>query len=223
MSLQIGDEAPDFEAETTEGRMRFHEWIGDSWVVLFSAPRGLHSERARPSSWATWPRSSRISTGEREDHRHASVDPIDRHADWAADIEATQGYAPNYPIIGDDDFNVSQLHGTLPREHVGNTRSSAPRPTTRPYARVRARSGPDKKIKLILVDPMTTAATSTRCCAVIDSLRADREAQGRYAVNWQHGEDVITAGSVSNDEAKEIWPDGWRSPAAYIRIVPDPS
>jgi alkyl hydroperoxide reductase subunit AhpC len=219
MSLQIGDEAPDFEAETTEGRMRFHDWIGDSWVVLFSHPKDF-----TPVCTTELGYMAKIKPD--FDRRNVkiiglSVDPVDSHADWYADIEATQGYAPNYPLIGDDDFNVSKLYGMLPASTSGDPleRTPADNQTVRNVFVI----GPDKKIKLILVYPMTTGRNFDEVLRVIDSLQLTAKYRVSTPVNWQHGEDVIIAGSVSNDEAKEIWPDGWEEPRPYIRIVPDPS
>ena len=219
MSLQIGDEAPDFEAETTEGRMRFHDWIGDSWVVLFSHPKDF-----TPVCTTELGYMAKIKPD--FDRRNVkiiglSVDPVDRHTDWSADIEATQGYAPNYPMIGDDDFNVSKLYGMLPASTSGDPleRTPADNQTVRNVFVI----GPDKKIKLILVYPMTTGRNFDEVLRVIDSLQLTAKHRVSTPVNWHHGEDVIIAGSVSNDEAKEIWPDGWEEPRPYIRIVPDPS
>jgi alkyl hydroperoxide reductase subunit AhpC len=219
MSLQIGDTAPDFEAETTEGRIRFHEWIGDSWAVLFSHPRDF-------TPVCTTELGYMASIKPDFDKRNVkiiglSVDPLDNHEKWAADIEETQGTAPNYPIIGDSDFEVSKAYGMLPRDVSGEAteRTPAQNQTVRNVFVI----GPDKKIKLILVYPMTTGRNFDEVLRVIDSLQLTAKHRVATPVNWQSGDDVIIAGSVSNDEAKEIYPDGWESPKPYIRIVPQPT
>jgi thioredoxin-dependent peroxiredoxin len=219
MSLQIGDTAPDFEADTTEGRIRFHEWIGDSWAVLFSHPRDF-------TPVCTTELGYMASIKPDFDERNVkiiglSVDPLDNHEKWAADIEETQGTAPNYPIIGDSDFEVSKAYGMLPRDVSGEAteRTPAQNQTVRNVFVI----GPDKKIKLILVYPMTTGRNFDEVLRVIDSLQLTAKHRVATPVNWQSGDDVIIAGSVSNDEAKEIYPDGWESPKPYIRIVPQPT
>ena len=218
MTLQIGDTAPDFEAETTEGRINFHEWLGDSWGVLFSHPKDF-----TPVCTTELGYMARIKPD--FDRRNVkiiglSVDPVDKHADWAADIEETQGAAPNYPMIGDSDFNVSKLYGMLPASTSGDPaeRTPADNQTVRNVFVV----GPDKKIKLVLVYPMTTGRNFDEVLRVIDSLQLTAKHKVATPVNWQHGDDVIIAGSVSDDEAKETYPDGWQSPKPYIRIVPQP-
>jgi len=219
MSLQIGDTAPDFEADTTEGRISFHEWIGDSWAVLFSHPRDF-------TPVCTTELGYMASIKPDFDKRNVkiiglSVDPLDNHEKWAADIEETQGTAPNYPIIGDADFAVSKAYGMLPRDVSGEAteRTPAQNQTVRNVFVI----GPDKKIKLILVYPMTTGRNFDEVLRVIDSLQLTAKHRVATPVNWQSGDDVIIAGSVSNDEAKEIYPDGWESPKPYIRIVPQPT
>jgi thioredoxin-dependent peroxiredoxin len=219
MSLQIGDTAPDFEAQTTEGEIRFHDWIGDSWVVLFSHPKDF-----TPVCTTELGYMAKIKP--EFDRRGVkiiglSVDPTEAHAAWAADIEETQGKAPNYPIIGDADYSVSKLYGMLPAETAGDPgeRTPADNQTVRNVFVV----GPDKKIKLILVYPMTTGRNFDEVLRVIDSLQLTATHKVSTPVNWQHGEDVIIAGSVSNDEAQELWPEGWESPKPYIRIVSHPS
>jgi thioredoxin-dependent peroxiredoxin len=218
MGLQIGDTAPDFEAETTEGRIRFHDWIGDSWAVLFSHPKDFtpvcttelgYMARIRPEF----------------DRRNVkiiglSVDPVGDHSKWAEDIAETQGEAPNYPIIGDADFNVSKLYGMLPNETSGDPgeRTPADNQTVRNVLVV----GPDKKVKLILVYPMTTGRNFDEVIRVIDSLQLTATHKVATPVNWRQGEDVIIAGSVSDDEAKETYPEGWEAPRPYLRIVPQP-
>ena len=219
MALQLGDTAPDFEAETTEGRIGFHDWIGDSWAVLFSHPKDF-----TPVCTTELGYMAKIKP--EFDRRNVkiiglSVDPVDKHADWAKDIEETQGAAPNYPMIGDADFNVSKLYGMLPADTSGDpaSRTAADNQTVRNVFVV----GPDKKVKLILVYPMTTGRNFDEVIRVIDSLQLTANHKVSTPVNWQHGEDVIIAGSVSDDEARETYPDGWESPKPYIRIVPQPS
>ena len=219
MALQIGDTAPDFKAETTEGPISFHDWIGDSWVVLFSHPKDF-----TPVCTTELGYMAKIKPEfERRKVKIVglSVDPVGNHAKWAIDIEETQGHAPNYPIIGDADFNVSKLYGMLPAETGGEAadRTATDNQTVRNVFVV----GPDKKVKLVLVYPMTTGRNFDEVLRVIDSLQLTAKHRVSTPVNWQQGDDVIIAGSVSNDEAKEIWPDGWQSPKPYIRIVPQPS
>jgi alkyl hydroperoxide reductase subunit AhpC len=211
MALQIGDTAPDFEAETTEGRIRFHDWLGNSWAVLFS-----HPQSARPNS-AIWRGSSRSLTGA----MLMSVDPVDNHARWADDIGETQGHAPNYPMIGDTDLSISKAWGMLPASTTGDAskRTPADNQTVRNVFVI----GPDKKIKLILVYPMTTGRNFDEVLRVIDSLQLTAKHKVATPVNWKQGEDVIIAGSVSDEEAKKTYPDGWTAPRPYIRIVPHPT
>ena len=218
MALQIGETAPDFEAETTEGRISFHEWIGDSWAVLFSHPKDF-------TPVCTTELGYMASIKPEFDRRNVkiiglSVDPVDKHADWAADIEETQGHAPNYPMIGDTDFNVSKLYGMLPASTSGDPadRTPADNQTVRNVFVI----GPDKKIKLILVYPMTTGRNFDEVLRVIDSLQLTAKHKVATPAQWQPGGDVIIAGSVSNDEAMETYPEGWREPKPYIRIVPQP-
>ena len=219
MALQLGDTAPDFEADTTEGRVRFHDWIGDSWAVLFSHPRDF-----TPVCTTELGYMAKIKP--EFDKRNTkiiglSVDPIDNHAKWAADIEETQGTAPNYPMIGDADFKVSKAYGMLPDDVEGDPteRTPAMNQTVRNVFVI----GPDKKIKLILVYPMTTGRNFDEVLRVIDSLQLTAKHKVATPVNWQPGEKVIIAGSVSNDEARETYPEGWEEPKPYIRIVPQPS
>jgi thioredoxin-dependent peroxiredoxin len=218
MALQLNDAAPDFEADTTEGRIRFHDWIGDSWVVLFSHPKDF-----TPVCTTELGYMAKIKP--EFDRRGVkiiglSVDPADRHEDWAKDIEETQGHAPNYPLIGDPDFSVSKAYGMLPASTEGDplARTPADNQTVRNVFVI----GPDKKVKLILVYPMTTGRNFDEVLRVIDSLQLTAKHKVATPVNWQQGEDVIIAGSVSDDEAKETYPDGWESPKPYIRIVPQP-
>ncbi len=219
MALQLGDTAPDFEAQTTEGPINFHDWIGDSWAVLFSHPRDF-------TPVCTTELGYMAEIKPEFDKRNVkviglSVDPVDNHAQWASDIEETQGTAPNYPIIGDGDFKVSKLYGMLPGDTSGDptSRTPADNQTVRNVFVI----GPDKKVKLILIYPMTTGRNFDEVLRVIDSLQLTAKHKVATPVNWKHGEDVIIAGSVSDDEAKDIYPDGWESPKPYIRIVPQPS
>ncbi len=219
MALSIGDVAPDFEADTTEGRIRFYEWIGDSWAVLFSHPKDF-----TPVCTTELGYMAKIKPDfERRNVKiiGLSVDPIDNHAKWASDIEETQGQAPNYPMIGDENFNVSKLYGMLPASTSGDpaARTPADNQTVRTVFVI----GPDKKIKLLLVYPMTTGRNFDEVLRVIDSLQLTAKHKVSTPVNWQPGEDVIIAGSVSDDEAKTIYPEGWKAPRPYIRIVPQPS
>lgn len=218
MTLQIGETAPDFEAETTEGPINFHDWVGDSWAVLFSHPRDF-----TPVCTTELGYLAKIKP--EFDRRNVkvlglSVDPVENHEKWAADIEETQGFAPNYPLIGDADFNVSKLYGMLPADTSGDPtqRTPADNQTVRNVFVV----GPDKKIKLLLAYPMTTGRNFDEVLRVIDSLQMTAKHKVATPVNWQQGDDVIIAGSVSNDEAKETYPEGWKEPKPYIRIVPQP-
>jgi alkyl hydroperoxide reductase subunit AhpC len=218
MSLKIGDTAPDFEAQTTEGTIHFHDWLGDSWGVLFSHPKDF-----TPVCTTELGYMARIKP--EFDKRNVkiiglSVDPVGDHSRWADDIRETQGTAPNYPLIGDGDFNVSKLYGMLPAAVSGDSskRTAADNLTVRNVFVV----GPDKKIKLILVYPMTTGRNFDEVLRVIDSLQLTAKHRVATPVNWQPGEDVIIAGSVNDEEAKKIYPDGWKAPRPYLRIVPQP-
>jgi alkyl hydroperoxide reductase subunit AhpC len=218
MGLKIGDVAPDFEAETTEGRIRFHEWIGDSWAVLFSHPKDFtpvcttelgYMARLKPEFDK---RNTKIIG--------LSVDPVDDHARWANDIKETQGHAPNYPMIGDSDLHVGKLYDMLPAS-VGDSskgRTAADNMTVRNVFVV----GPDKKIKLILVYPMTTGRNFDEVLRVLDSLQLTAKHKVATPVNWKQGDDVIIAGSVSDEDAKKTYPGGWKAPRSYLRIVPQP-
>ncbi len=219
MSLALGDTAPDFTANTTEGKISFHDWIGDSWAVLFSHPKDF-----TPICTTELGYMAKIKP--EFDKRNVkiiglSVDPTDKHEQWANDIKETQGAAPNYPIIGDADFNVSKLYGMLPASTSGDPaqRTPADNQTVRNVFVI----GPDKKIKLILVYPMTTGRNFDEVLRVIDSLQLTAKHKVSTPVNWQPGQNVIISGSVSNDDAKKLWPDGWEAPRPYIRIVPDPT
>jgi alkyl hydroperoxide reductase subunit AhpC len=219
MALTIGDTAPDFEAQSTEGPIRFHEWIGDSWAVLFSHPKDF-----TPVCTTELGYMAKIKP--EFDRRGAkiiglSVDPTDRHDEWAKDIAETQGTAPNYPIIGDTDYNVAKLYGMLAADTSGDVaaRTAADNQTVRNVFVI----GPDKKIKLILVYPMSTGRNFDEVLRVIDSLQLTAKHQVSTPAQWNPGENVIISGSVSDDQAREQYPDGWESPRPYIRIVPQPS
>jgi thioredoxin-dependent peroxiredoxin len=218
MSLKIGDIAPDFEAETTQGPIRFHEWLGDSWAVLFSHPKDF-----TPVCTTELGYMARIKP--EFDKRNAkiiglSVDPVDNHQRWATDIKETQGHAPNYPMIADTNLKVSKLYGMLASDLEGSCegRTAADNMTVRNVFVI----GPDKKIKLILVYPMTTGRNFDEVLRVIDSLQLTAKHKVATPAQWKHGDDVIIAGSVSDDEAKKTYPDGWKAPRPYLRIVPQP-
>ncbi len=218
MSLRINEIAPDFTADTTVGPIRFHDWVGDGYAVLFSHPKDF-----TPVCTTELGYMARIKPD--FDRRNVkiiglSVDPIDNHAKWAADIEETQGHAPNYPMIGDSDFEVSKLYGMLPADTSGEAteRTPADNQTVRNVFVI----GPDKKIKLILVYPMTTGRNFDEVLRVVDSLQLTAKHKVATPVNWQQGDDVIIAGSVSDEDAKKTYPDGWESPRPYNRIVPQP-
>ena len=210
MTLQINDTAPDFEADTTEGRIRFYDWAGDDWVVMFSHPKDF-----TPICTTELGYMARIKP--EFDRRGVkiiglSVDPVDKHANWAKDIEETQGVAPNYPMIGDADFNVSKLYGMLPASVSGDPadRTPADNQTVRNVFVI----GPDKKVKLVLVYPMTTGRNFDEVLRVVDSLQLTANHKVATPVNWKDGDNVVIAGSVSDDEAREKYPDGWETPQA---------
>jgi alkyl hydroperoxide reductase subunit AhpC len=219
MTLKLGDVAPDFEADTTEGHIKFHDWIGDSWAVLFSHPKDFtpvcttelgYMAKIKPDFES---RNVKIIG--------LSVDPLDKHEGWAKDIEETQGAAPNYPIISDADFEVSKLYGMLPAETSGDAaaRTPADNQTVRNVFVI----APDKTLRLILVYPMTTGRNFDEVLRVIDSLQLTAKHKVATPVNWKQGEKVIISGAVTNEQAKETWPEGWEEPKPYIRIVPQPS
>jgi alkyl hydroperoxide reductase subunit AhpC len=215
--MRIGDTAPDFEAQTTEGPVRFHEWIGNSWAVMFSHPKDFTPVCTTELGYMAKIKSE-------FDHRGVkviglSVDPVDRHLAWAHDIEETQGTAPNFPSIGDADYEVSKLYDMLPADVSGDAlaRTPADNQTVRNVFVI----GPDKKIKLILVYPMTTGRNFDEVLRVIDSLQLTANHKVATPVNWQQGDDVIIAGSVTNEQARELFGD-WEEPKPYIRIVPQP-
>ena len=218
MSLSIGSTAPDFEADTTEGPISFHDWLGDSWGVLFSHPRDF-------TPVCTTELGYMASIKPEFDNRGVkiiglSVDPLGNHEKWATDIAETQGTAPNYPIISDADFEISKAYGMLPDDVSGDPteRTPADNQTVRNVFVI----GPDKNIKLILVYPMTTGRNFDEVLRVVDSLQLTATHKVATPAQWQQGGDVIIAGSVSDDEARETYPDGWESPRPYIRIVPQP-
>jgi thioredoxin-dependent peroxiredoxin len=218
MSLRIGDVAPDFEADTTQGRIKFHEWIGDSWAVLFSHPKDF-------TPVCTTELGYMAKLKPEFDKRNVkviglSVDPVSNHEKWATDIQETQGYAPNYPMIGDTDLSVSKKFGMLPADlnATCDGRTAADNATVRNVFVV----GPDKKIKLIIAYPMTTGRNFDEVLRVIDSLQLTAKHKVSTPVNWKQGEDVIIAGSVSDEEAKKVYPQGWKAPRPYLRIVPQP-
>jgi thioredoxin-dependent peroxiredoxin len=218
MALQLGDVAPDFEADTTQGRIKFHEWLGDSWGVLFSHPKDFTPVCTTELGYMARIQPDFESRGVKI--IGLSVDPTDKHEEWAKDIEETQGTAPQYPIISDDKFEVSKAYGMLTSDVSGDPgdRTPADNQTVRNVFVI----GPDKKIKLILVYPMTTGRNFDEVLRVIDSLQLTANHKVATPAQWQQGGDVIIAGSVSNDQAKEIYPDGWEEPKPYIRIVPQP-
>ena len=216
--LQIGSVAPDFEAETTEGRIRFHDWIGDSWAVLFSHPKDF-----TPVCTTELGYMARLKP--EFDKRRAkiiglSVDSVADHKKWSNDIKETQGYAPNYPLIGDTNLSISKLYGMLPADLEGTSdgRTPADNQTVRNVFVI----GPDKKIKLMIAYPMTTGRNFDEVIRVIDSLQLTAKHKVATPVNWKQGEDVIIAGSVSDDDARKTYPQGWKAPRPYFRIVPQP-
>ncbi|TGV27590.1 peroxiredoxin [Mesorhizobium sp. M4B.F.Ca.ET.143.01.1.1] len=218
MSIRINDTAPDFGAETTQGQISFHSWLGESWGVLFSHPKDF-------TPICTTELGYMAKLKPEFDKRNVkiiglSVDPVDRHQSWAMDIEETQGHAPNYPMIGDPTLAISKLYDMLPAT-VGDTsegRTAADNQTVRNVYVI----GPDKKVKLLISYPMTTGRNFDEILRVIDSLQLTAKHRVATPVNWRQGEDVVIAGSVSNDEAAKIYPNGWKAPKPYIRIVPQP-
>jgi alkyl hydroperoxide reductase subunit AhpC len=218
MTLAIGDTAPDFEAETTEGKIRFHDWLGNSWGVLFSHPKDF-----TPVCTTELGTMARLKP--EFDTRNVkilglSVDPVDNHKKWAADIKDVVGFAPNYPLVGDTDLKISKAYGMLPASTTGTSEGRTP--TDNQTVRNVFIVGPDKKIKLILVYPMTTGRNFDEVLRVIDSLQMTAKHRVATPANWKQGEDVIIAGSVSDEEAKKLWPQGFKAPRPYIRIVPQP-
>ena len=219
MALKIGDEAPNFQADTTQGRINFHEWLGDSWGVLFSHPKDFTPVCTTELGYMARIQPDFESRGVKI--IGLSVDSLDKHEDWAKDIEETQGAKPEYPIISDPSLQISQAWGMLPADVSGDAADRTPidNQTVRNVFVI----GPDKKIKLILVYPMTTGRNFDEVLRVIDSLQLTANNKVATPAQWNKGDDVIISGSVKEDEAKELFPDGWESPKPYIRIVPDPS
>jgi len=218
MPLRINDEAPNFTAETTQGTINFHEWLGNGWGILFSHPKDF-----TPVCTTELGYMARIKPEfERRNCKiiGLSVDPIDSHKRWLKDIEETQGHAPNYPLIGDPYLEVAKLYGMLPAG--AGERSEGRTAVDNQAVRNVFVIGPDKKIKLILVYPMTTGRNFDEVLRVIDSLQLTAKHKVATPVNWKHGEDVIIAGSVSDEDAKKLYPAGWKAPKPYIRIVPQP-
>jgi alkyl hydroperoxide reductase subunit AhpC len=217
MTLQIGDVAPDFQAETTDGSISFHDWIGDSWAVLFSHPKDFTPVCTTELGYMAKIKPEFDRRGVKV--IGLSVDSTADHEGWSKDIEETQGHAPNYPIIGDADFVVSKLYGMLPAETGGEAadRTAVDNQTVRNVFVI----GPDKKVKLVLVYPMTTGRNFDEVLRVIDSLQLTAKHKVSTPVNWQQGEDVIIAGSVSDEQAKELFGE-WEAPRPYIRVVPQP-
>jgi alkyl hydroperoxide reductase subunit AhpC len=218
MAVTIGDKAPDFEAQTTEGKIKFHDWIGDKWAVLFSHPKDF-----TPVCTTELGRMAKLKP--EFDKRNTkiiglSVDPVDRHADWAKDIEETQGVKPNFPMIGDTDLSISKAWGMLPGDAGASSegRTAANNQTVRNVYII----GPDKQIKLMIAYPMTTGRNFDEVLRVLDSLQLTAKHKVATPVDWKNGDDVIIAGSVSDDDAKKTYPQGWKSPKPYIRIVPQP-
>jgi alkyl hydroperoxide reductase subunit AhpC len=218
MSLQIGQVVPDFEAETTQGNIKFHDWIGDSWAVLFSHPKDF-----TPVCTTELGTMARLK-GE-FDKRNTkviaiSVDPVGSHAKWSEDIRETQGHAPNYPMIGDPTLAISKMYGMLPASVEGTSegRTAMDNMTVRQVFVI----GPDKKVKLFLAYPMTTGRNFDEVLRVLDSLQLTARHKVATPANWKQGDDVIIAGSVSDDDAKKTYPDGWKAPKPYLRIVPQP-
>jgi thioredoxin-dependent peroxiredoxin len=218
MTLQINDTAPDFEAETTEGKIRLHEWTGDSWAVLFSHPKDF-----TPVCTTELGYMARLKP--EFDQRNVkvaglSIDPVDDHKRWADDIREVTGAAPNYPMIGDPELRIAKLYGMLPAsaDDTSQGRTPADNQTVRNVFII----GPDKKIKAIIAYPMTTGRNFDEVLRLIDSLQLTAKHKVSTPVNWKQGEDVIIAGSVSDDEARQTYPEGWKAPKPYIRIVPQP-
>ena len=219
MTLRIGDLAPDFTADTTAGRIRFYDWIGNSWTVLVSHPKDFTPVCTTELGYLAHLKNE-------FDKRHTkvlgvSVDSVDDHLRWSQDIEDTQGKAPNYPVIGDTDLGVAKLYGMLPADVEGTSdgRTPADNQTVRNVFII----GPDKRIKLIIVYPMTTGRNFDEVLRVLDSLQLTASHRVATPVNWRRGEPVIIAGSVSDDEARRIYPHGWDAPRPYLRIVPQPA
>src|SRR6476660_7067107 len=218
MSVRIGDIAPDFEAETTEGRIKFHDWIGDSWAVIFSHPKAFTPVCTTELGYMAKLKPEFDKRGVKV--IGLSVDPVDNQNRWANDIKETQGFAPNYPLIGDTHLKVSKLYDMLPADLEGTSEGRTP--TDNQTVRTVFVIGPDKKVKLQLSYPMTTGRNFDEVLRVIDSMQLTAKHKVATPVNWKQGDDVIIAGSVSNDDAKKQYPQGWKAPKPYLRIVPQP-
>ncbi len=218
MPLRIGDEAPDFTAETTQGTIDFHQWIGDGWAVLFSHPKDFTPVCTTELGYVAGMKPEFDKRGCKI--IGLSIDSVDDHSEWAKDIEETQGHAPNYPLIGDVDLKVAKLYDML---HP-NAQDSAKERTAADNATVRSVFviGPDKKIKLMITYPMTTGRNFDEVLRVIDSMQLTAKHKVATPVNWKRGEDVIIVPSVSDDEARQKFPQGWKAPKPYMRIVPQP-
>ncbi|MBS0451860.1 MAG: peroxiredoxin [Proteobacteria bacterium] len=218
MSLRINDTAPDFTANTTQGQIKFHDWIGDKWAILFSHPKDF-----TPVCTTELGYMAKIEpefTKRNAKLIGLSIDPVDAHDKWAKDIEETQGHLPKYPMIGDTDLNVAKLYNMLPAEEPGTSdgRTAATNATVRSVFII----GPDKKIKLMLTYPMTTGRNFDEIIRVLDSMQLTAAHKVATPVNWKNGEDVIIAGSVTDDDAKKLFPEGWKSPKPYLRVVKQP-
>jgi len=218
MSIRIGDQAPNFKAETTEGSIDFQQWIGNSWAVLFSHPKDFTPVCTTELGYMAKLKPEFDKRGVKV--IGLSVDPVDKHAQWSNDIKETQGFAPNYPMIGDTDLSISKAYDMLPADLDGSCegRTPADNQTVRTVFVI----GPDKKVKLQIAYPMTTGRNFDEVLRVIDSLQLTAKHKVSTPVNWKHGEDVIIAGSVSDEEAKKTYPNGWKAPKPYMRIVPQP-
>ena len=218
MSLRINDTAPDFEAQTTQGPIKFHQWIGDSWAILFSHPKDFTPVCTTELGYMARiePEFSKRNTK----LIGLSIDPVDNHAKWSVDIEETQGAKVTYPMIGDTDLKVAKLYNMLPADEPGTSdgRTAATNATVRSVFVI----GPDKKIKLMMTYPMTTGRNFDEILRSLDSMQMTAKHKVATPVNWKHGEDVIIAGSVSDDDAKKLFPDGWKAPKPYLRIVKQP-
>jgi thioredoxin-dependent peroxiredoxin len=218
MSIRIGDEAPNFKAQTTEGLIDFHQWIGNSWAVLFSHPKDFTPVCTTELGYMAKLKPEFDKRGVKI--IGLSVDPVDKHQQWAQDIKETQGHAPNYPMIGDTDLSISKAYDMLPADLAGSCEGRTP--SDNQTVRTVFVIGPDKKVKLQLAYPMSTGRNFDEVLRVIDSLQLTAKHKVSTPVNWKHGEDVIISGAVSEDEAKKTYPNGWKSPKPYIRIVPQP-
>jgi alkyl hydroperoxide reductase subunit AhpC len=218
MSIRIGDQAPNFKADTTEGSIDFHQWLGSSWGVLFSHPKDFTPVCTTELGYMAKLKPEFDKRGVKV--IGLSVDPVEKHKQWSNDIKETQGHAPNYPMIGDTDLSISKLYDMLPADLQGSCegRTPADNQTVRNVFVI----GPDKKVKLSIAYPMTTGRNFDEVLRVIDSLQLTAKHKVATPANWKQGDDVIIAGSVSDDDAKKTYPNGWKSPRPYIRIVPQP-